>query len=89
MLPEQAAHTLQEVITAGMTNFGHFYLDKEKDIIVDLLMEGETLSYVLRTPNHKSGNLITTLAGLCGLPLSFDEKGLKVVRGEIPCYIDG
>ena len=46
-LPEQAAHTLQEVITAGMTNFGHFYLDKEKDIIVDLHMEGETLSYVL------------------------------------------
>jgi len=72
-----------------MTNFGHFYLDKEKDIIVDLHMEGETLSYVLRTPNHKSGNLITNLAGLCGLPLSFDEKGLKVVRGEIPCYIDG
>ena len=88
-LPEQAAHTLQEVITAGMTNFGHFYLDKEKDIIVDLHMEGETLSYVLRTPNHKSGNLITNLAGLCGLPLSFDESGLKIVRGEVPCYIDG
>lgn len=72
-----------------MTNFGHFYLDKEKDIIVDLHMEGETLSYVLRTPNHKSGNLITNLAGLCGLPLSFDENGLKIVRGEVPCYIDG
>ena len=71
-----------------MTAFGHFYLDKEKDIIVELNMEGESLSYVLRTPNHATGNLITNLARLCGLPISFDEKKLKVVRGEIPCYID-
>ncbi|MDO5456142.1 MAG: adenosine deaminase, partial [Eubacteriales bacterium] len=72
-----------------MTYFGHFYLDKEKDIIADLFMEGETLSYVLRTPNHRSGNLITNLARLCDLPLSFDRNGLKVIRREIPCYIDG
>ncbi len=71
-----------------MTVFGHFYLDKEKDIIVDLYMEGETLSYVLRTPNHATGNLITNLARLCGLPISFDENGLKVVQGQVPCYID-
>ena len=71
-----------------MTVFGHFYLDKEKDIIVDLYMEGETLSYVLRTPNHATGNLITNLARLCGLSLSFDADGLKIVRGQIPCYID-
>lgn len=71
-----------------MTAFGHFYLDKEKDIIVDLFMEGETLSYVLRTPNHATGNLITNLASLCGLSLSFDADGLKIVRGQIPCYID-
>ena len=71
-----------------MSVFGHFYLDKEKDIIVDLYMEGETLSYVLRTPNHATGNLITNLARLCGLTLSFDDDGLKIVRGQIPCYID-
>ena len=71
-----------------MTDFGHFYLDKEKDIIVDLYMEGDALSYVLRTPNHATGNLITNLARLCGLSISFDADGLKVVRGKIPCYID-
>ena len=68
---------------------GRFYLDKEKDVSVDLQWEGERLSYVLRTPNHHTGNLITNLARLCGLPLSFDTDGLKVIRGEIPCYVDG
>ncbi len=68
--------------------FQRFYLDKEKDIIVDLYKEGEELSYVLRTPNHHSGNLITNLARVCGLPLSYDEKGLKIIRGQVPCYVD-
>ena len=72
-----------------MPFFGRFYLDKEKDIIVELTREGERLFYVLRTPNHRSGNLITNLARLCELPLSFDEGGLKVIRGEVPCYVDG
>ena len=72
-----------------MTNFGSFYLDREKDIIVELLMDGGELRYVLRTPNHRTGNLITNLARLCGLPLSFDEQGLKVIRGTVPCYVDG
>ena len=72
-----------------MPYFGRFYLDKEKDIIVELYREGEELRYMLRTPNHNTGNLITNLARLCGLPLSFDEKGLKVIRGSVPSYIDG
>ena len=72
-----------------MQKFGQFYLDKEKDIIVELYMEDAKLSYILRTPYHKTGNLITNLAGICNLPISFDESGLKVIRGEIPCYIDG
>ena len=67
--------------------FGRFTLDREKDIIVELYREGETLSYVLSTPNHHSGNLITNLARLCGLPLSLDEAGLKIIRGTVPCYI--
>ncbi len=71
-----------------MSRFGRFYLDKEKDIIVDLSLEGEHMEYTLSTPNHKTGNLITNLASLCSLPISYDYSGLKVIRGRIPCYID-
>lgn len=66
--------------------FAHFYLDQEKDIIVDLYMQNDQLTYCLRTPNHATGNLITNLAHMCNVPISFDENGLKVMRGEIPCY---
>ena len=72
-----------------MDPFGRFYLDKEKDIIVDLYRDGDVLSYVLRTPNHNTGNLITNLAKLCDLPLDFDAQGLKIIRGEVPCYVNG
>ena len=72
-----------------MKHFGTFYLDREKDIIVELFMEEGELHYVLRTPNHGTGNLITNLARLCSLPLSFDEQGLKIIRGTVPCYVDG
>ena len=72
-----------------MPYFGRFYLDKEKDVIVDLNREGETLRYVLRTPNHSTGNLITNLARLCELPLDRDGDGRLVIRGEVPCYVDG
>ena len=72
-----------------MPLFSRFYLDKEKDIIVDLFRENEELHYVLRTPNHNSGNLIRNLAKLCDLPLEDDDQGLKVIRGIIPCYVDG
>ena len=72
-----------------MVPFGLFYLDKEKDIQVELFLEKEEISYVLRTPNHGTGNLITNLALLCRLPLDTDPDGLKVIRGKLPCYIDG
>ena len=72
-----------------MVYFQRFYLDREKDLAVDLYMEGERLFYVIRTPNHHTGNLITNLARLCGLETSFDENGLKVIRDEVPCYYDG
>ena len=68
--------------------FGSFSLDKEKDILVDLALYEDRLEYTLRTPNHGTGNLITNLAHLCKLPLSLDEKGLKVIHGQIPCYVD-
>ncbi|MGI5888937.1 MAG: adenosine deaminase [Oscillospiraceae bacterium] len=71
-----------------MKQFGRFYLDREKDIIVDLYLSGEDMHYVLRTPNHSTGTLITNLAKLCSLPISRDENGLKVIRGRVPCYIN-
>ena len=72
-----------------MIFFQRFYLDREKDIVVELYMEGQRLFHVIRTPNHHTGNLITNLARLCGLETTLDERGLKVIRGEIPCYFDG
>ena len=69
--------------------FQRFYLDKEKDIIVELYRQGEDMFYVLKTPNHGTGNLISNLARLCGLSVSFDEQGLKIIEGRVPCYIDG
>ena len=69
--------------------FGQFSPDKEKDILVELYREGEELRYVLRTPNHGTGNLIRNLARLCALPLSEDEQGLMVIRGTVPSYVDG
>ena len=72
-----------------MIFFQRFYLDREKDIVVELYMEGDRLFYVMRTPNHHTGNLITNLARLCELEIDLDENGLKVIRDEIPCYFDG
>lgn len=65
------------------------FLDNEKDMIVSLFREGSRLYYELETPNHHTGNLIRNFARLCGLPLSKNEKGLQVIRGEVPCYVDG
>nr|AHF25177.1 adenosine/AMP deaminase [uncultured bacterium Contig87] len=72
-----------------MIFFQQFYLDREKDIAVDLHIEEDRLFYTIRTPNHHTGNLITNLAKLCGLETSEDAQGLKVIRDEIPCYFDG
>ena len=72
-----------------MSWFARFYLDKEKDMIVDLDLEGEQMTFTLSTPNHGTGNLIRNLAKLCSLPLCEDAHGLLVIRGSVPCYIDG
>ncbi|MBQ8076619.1 MAG: adenosine deaminase [Oscillospiraceae bacterium] len=72
-----------------MIFFQQFFLDREKDIVVDLFLEGERLFHVIRTPNHHTGNLIRNLARLCELQTSEDENGLLVIRGEIPSYFDG
>ncbi|MCC6094968.1 MAG: hypothetical protein LIV24_08150 [Eubacterium sp.] len=77
-----------ELPVNAMTYFTCFFLDNEKDIIVNLYWDLGKLCYELETPNHHSGNLIRNLARLCSLPLSENDKGLLVIRGEVPCYID-
>ena len=72
-----------------MTYFGKFYLDKEKDVIVTLNHSDGKMSYILETPNHGTGNLITNLAKVCNLPITFNAEGLKVIEGEVPYYFNG
>lgn len=72
-----------------MAYFGHFYLDKEKDILIRLYLRDGKMTYRLETPNHGTGNLITNFAALAGLELRYDNAGLKIIEGEIPCYRDG
>ena len=72
-----------------MIFFQQFYLDREKDIVVKLYLDEEKLFYVIQTPNHKTGNLISNLAKLCELKTSMGENGQIVIRDEIPCYVDG
>ena len=71
-----------------MAIFTRFYLDREKDIIVTLEKPScdYELDYTISTPNHGTGNLITNLAVMCGLEISMDENGLKVIKGKIPSY---
>jgi len=72
-----------------MNFFNQLYLDKEKDIIVKLYRENEDeLTYVLETPNHKTGNLITNLAKICNLKTEKNEKDMKIIKGIIPASIN-
>ena len=39
-----------------------FFLDKEKDISISINRKNEDeLTYIIETPNHKTGNLITNV----------------------------
>ena len=68
-----------------------FYLDKEKDIQVHLYKtkNPDELEYIIRTPNHKTGNLITNLAKVCNVQTIKDENDMKIIRGIIPTSING
>ena len=73
-----------------MIFFDRFYLDKEHDIIVNLYRKTEDcLRYVVETPNHKTGNLITNLAKICNLPITKNDKDMKIIEGEIFAGING
>ena len=67
-----------------------FYLDKEKDIIISVYKEKEDeVKYVLETPNHNTGNLITNFAKLCNVETVKDENDMKIIKGTIPASING
>lgn len=70
--------------------FCKFYLDKEKDIIVNMYRKNpDELEYILETPNHNTGNLITNLAKICGVNTIKNEKDMKIITGVIPARING
>lgn len=70
--------------------FNRFYIDKEKDIVVELYKgeKEDELTYIIRTPNHKSGNLISNLAKISGLETIRDENDLKIIKNTIPASIN-
>lgn len=68
---------------------GKFYLDKEKDIVVNLFEKDDELKYILETPNHNTGNLITNIAKICDVKTIKNEKGMKIISGTIPLSING
>jgi len=72
----------------NMSYFGKLYLDKEKDIVVSLDMEGSVLTYKIYTINHQSDNLIANFAAACKQK-TVEEDGKKIITGTIPCYIKG
>ena len=70
--------------------FNRFYLDKEKDIIVNLYNKNEDeITYILETPNHNTGNLITNLAKICNVETEKDENDMKIIKGTISESING
>ena len=71
-----------------MAYFGKFYLDKDKDLVVYLDMEGTTLSYTILALNHATDNLICNLATISRQTTQVVD-GRTVIKGQIPCYIKG
>ena len=71
-----------------MANFGKFYLDKEKDIVVKLDMEQDALQYTLFANNHRTENLIRNLAAISG-QTAVQKDGRTCITGPVPCYIKG
>ena len=67
-----------------------FYLDKEKDIVVKFWEseKKDELIYIISTPNHHTGNLITNLAKVTNNETILDEKGMKIIKGILPACIN-
>lgn len=73
-----------------MKYFTKFYLDKEKDIRINLFKDvEEEMTYIIETPNHHTGNLITNLAKVCKVETIKNENDMKIIKGTIPAYVVG
>lgn len=71
-----------------MSYFGKFYLDKDKDIVVELDMNDDKLSFMMYVNNHRRDNVINNLANISHMKTSvINDK--TVITGMIPCYIKG
>ena len=71
--------------------FERFYLDKEKDIIVNLYKHynnTDELIYIIETPNNSSSNLITNLAKICDVETTKNINDMKIIMGTIPASIN-
>ena len=67
-----------------------FFLDKEKDIRINIYRKNaDELTYIIETPNHNTGNLITNLAKLCNVETSLNKENLKIIKGVLPACING
>ena len=67
--------------------FDEFYLDKEKDVIVKLYrISKDEIEYILETPNHKKGTLITNLAQICHLETEKNENDKYILSGTFAKY---
>ena len=67
-----------------------FYLDKEKDIIINLYQpEHDEMTYIIETPNHGTGNLISNLAKLCETQTIKNENDMKVIKGKMEASLNG
>lgn len=64
-----------------------FYLDKEKDIVVSIYKDNKGVFYIITTPNHHTGNLISNLASIAGLKTKKDSNDMKYIKEYIPSYI--
>ena len=70
--------------------FTKFYLDKEKDVVVNLYKSNvpDELVYVLETPNHHTGNLITNLAKVANVEIKKDENDMKIISDVLQACIN-
>ena len=71
--------------------FNKFYIDKEKDIQVHLFKskDADELVYYVKTPYHKTGNLMRNLAAICNVETVKDENDMLTIKGVIPASING
>ena len=67
-----------------------FYKEKEKDIVVNLFRyeRPDELIYILETPNHHTGNLITNLAKVANVETVKNENDMKIITGVLQACIN-